>query len=116
MLGIFAAIVLVNLIIFVIIPLIIAAGTASSRPSNSNPPPVSTSRTVPPPVVTVSDYNRLTTSVNYAEVVAVIGNEGRRIEAPEGGNAFQCDNADGSYMRLTFKNGRLWKKAQAGLQ
>jgi hypothetical protein len=116
MLGIFAAIALVNLIVFVVIPLIIAAGAAASKPTNSNSAPASTAPTVPPPIVTLSDYNQFTTSVNYSEVVNAIGKEGRRIEAPEGGNAFQWDNADGSYMRLTFKYGRLWKKAQSGLQ
>ncbi len=80
---------------------------------------------LPPPIVTLAEFEQITSSMSYREVVAVIGDPGIAIDPPTTVKATDGDsettsyawqNSDASNMKATFQHDRLLKKSQLFLE
>ena len=79
-----------------------------------------------PRVVTLDEYNRISTGMPYTEVVQSVGNNGVESGSASAGagtanqpgytsKIYRWHNHDGSYMTCIFGNDKVLGKAQEGL-
>jgi hypothetical protein len=71
-------------------------------------------------VVTRSAFNSIQTGMSYAQVRQIIGSNGSQTSKSDiGGDTFEIyvwTNPDGSYLQVSFSNGKLDSKHHTGLQ
>ena len=75
----------------------------------------------PPPIVTLAEFEQITKSMSYQEVIDVIGDPGfeaapKRDAGDVESSLYVWRNSDASHMKATFRNGRLVDKAQMYLE
>ena len=68
----------------------------------------------------VANFNKLETGMKYADVVKILGSEGKIISDGGSGSSrtvmYQWSGASGSFAKVVFVNDKLYDKAHTGLR